>query len=189
MTTASELHPKDRLLRTASRLFYAEGIHAVGVERLITEAQVTRATFYRHYPSKDDLVSAYLTTTAEGIRDAVGRARDGKSPREAIRAVMAVLGDATLEDGFRGCQFLNAAAEYPDRTHPVRAVIDDQRTWLFEVFRELSTDLGHSDSEHAARVLVLLHDGAFQAAELGDPAVVRETLRRAVDEVFPAEEV
>ncbi|MFF4398604.1 hypothetical protein [Streptomyces sp. NPDC001480] len=102
---------------------------------------------------------------------------------------MAVLGDATLEDGFRGCRFLNAAAEYPDRTHPVRAVIDDQRTWLLEVFRELSTDVGHSDPEHAARVLVLLHDGAFQAAELGDPAVVRETLRRAVDEVFPAEEV
>ncbi|WP_330349007.1 hypothetical protein [Streptomyces sp. NBC_00582] len=100
---------------------------------------------------------------------------------------MAVLGDSTLEDGFRGCQFLNAAAEYPDRTHPVRAVIDDQRTWLFEVLRDLSADLGHPDPGYAARVLVLLHDGAFQAAELGDPAVVRETLRRAVDEVFPAE--
>ncbi|MFI6374092.1 TetR/AcrR family transcriptional regulator [Streptomyces sp. NPDC050546] len=185
MTTASAPHPKDRLLRTASRLFYAEGIHAVGVERLISEAQVTRATFYRHFPSKDDLVSAYLTATAEGIRNAVGNGRAGKSPREAVRAVMAVLGDATLEDGFRGCQFLNAAAEYPDRTHPVRAVIDDQRTWLFEVLRDLSADLDHPDPDHAARVLVLLHDGAFQAAELDDASVVRETLRRAVDEVFP----
>ncbi|MEH0577315.1 hypothetical protein [Streptomyces sp. B21-108] len=69
----------------------------------------------------------------------------------------------------------------------MRAVIDDQRTWLFEVLRDLSADLGHPDPEHAARVRVLLHDGAFQAAELGDPAVVRETLRRAVDEVFPAQ--
>ncbi|MEU2281585.1 TetR family transcriptional regulator [Streptomyces sp. NPDC013178] len=188
MTTAPDIHPKDRLLRTASRLFYAEGIHAVGVDRLVTEAKVTRATFYRHFPSKDDLVSAYLKTTAEGIRDAVGRARDGKSPREALRAVMAVLGDATLEDGFRGCQFLNAAAEYPDRAHPVRSVIDDQRTWLFEVLRDLSADLGHPDPDHAARVLVLLHDGAFQAAELDDAAVVRETLRRAVDGVFPAQD-
>lgn len=104
----------------------------------------------------------------------------------ALRAVMAVLGDATLEDGFRGCQFLNAAAEYPDRTHPVRAVIDDQRTWLFGVLRGLSAAMGHPD--HAARVLVLLHDGAFQAAELDNAKAVRETLRRAVDEVFPAQD-
>ncbi|MCW8382449.1 TetR/AcrR family transcriptional regulator [Streptomyces justiciae] len=186
MTTASPLHPKDRLLRTASRLFYAEGIQAVGIDRLVTEAKVTRATFYRHYPSKDDLVSAYLTTTAKGIREAVAQAREGKPPREALRAVMAVLGDATLEDGFRGCQFLNAAAEYPDRTHPVRAVIDDQRTWLFGVLRDLSANIGHPDPDHAARLLVLLHDGAFQSAELDDAKAVRETLRRAVDEVFPA---
>lgn len=186
MTTAPTLHPKDRLLRTASRLFYAEGIHAVGIERLVTEAQVTRATFYRHFPSKDDLVSAYLTATAEGIRAAVARAREGKSPHEALRAVMAVLGDATLEDGFRGCQFLNAAAEYPDRDHPVRAVIDDQRQWLFGVLLHLSADLGHSDPDHAARTLVLLHDGAFQAAELDHATAIRETLRRAVEELFPA---
>ncbi|WP_416974781.1 TetR/AcrR family transcriptional regulator [Streptomyces sp. 4F14] len=188
MTTASRPHPKDRLLSTASRLFYAEGIQAVGIERLVTEANVTRATFYRHYPSKDDLVSAYLTATAEDIRTAVARARAGRSPREAVRAVMAVLGDATLEDGFRGCQFLNAAAEYPDRTHPVRAVIDDQRTWLHGVLRDLAADLHHPDPDHAARLLVLLHDGAFQSAELDSPKVVRETLRRAVDQLFPLDE-
>ncbi|MEU5872193.1 TetR/AcrR family transcriptional regulator [Glycomyces sp. NPDC047369] len=185
MTTPPDLHPKDRLLRTASRLFYAEGIHAVGVDRLVKEAHVTRATFYRHYPGKDDLVSAYLTDTAEGIRAAVADARAGKDPLEALHAVMAVLGDSTLEDGFRGCQFLNAAAEYPDRTSPVRGVIDDQRTWLTGVLRDLAADLGHPDPDHAARLLVLLHDGAFQSAELDDPAVVRETLRRAVDQLFP----
>ncbi|MEU9456209.1 TetR family transcriptional regulator, partial [Streptomyces sp. NPDC048277] len=87
-----------------------------------------------------------------------------------------------------GCQFLNAAAEYPDPAHPVRAVIDDQRTWLFGVLRDLSAAIGHPDPDHAARVLVLLHDGAFQAAELDDAKAVRETLRRAVDEVFPTQE-
>ena len=161
---------------------------ASGVERLITEAQVTRATFYRHFPSKDHLVRAYLTATAADVRGAVARAREGRSPREAVRAVMAVLGDATLEDGFRGCQFLNAAAEFPDPGHPVRAVIDDQRTWLFGMLRDLSADLGHPDPGHAARLLVLLHDGAFQGAELDGAAAVRETLRRAVDELFPAQD-
>ncbi|WP_433512963.1 TetR/AcrR family transcriptional regulator [Nonomuraea sp. CA-143628] len=189
MTIAQDLHPKDRLLRTASRLFYAEGIRAVGVERLITEASVTRATFYRHFPGKDDLVVAYLKATAEGIKDAVERARGDKSPREAVRAVMAVLSAPLGEDDFRGCQFLNAAAEYPDPDHPVRAVIDDQRTWLFRTLRDLSADLGHPDPDHAARVLVMLHDGAFQGAELDDAAIVRETLRRAVDEVFPMQDL
>ncbi|MFI7707918.1 hypothetical protein [Nonomuraea sp. NPDC049480] len=70
-----------------------------------------------------------------------------------------------------GCQFLNAAAEYPDPGHPVRAVIDHQRMWLSGMLRDLSTDLGHPD--HAARMLVLLHDGAFQGAELDDATVVR----------------
>lgn len=178
-------HPKDRLLRTASRLFYAEGIHAVGVDRLVTEAAVTRATFYRHFPSKDDLVGAYLTATATTIRDAVEQARHGRSPRAAVRAVMAVLGDPTGDEDYRGCQFLNAAAEYPDPRHPVRAVIDDQRRWLFETLRDLAAGLGHPDPDYAARVLVLLHDGAFQAAGLDDAGVVRETLRRAVDGMFP----
>lgn len=138
------------------------------------------------------MVSAYLTATADGIRQAVARAREGKEGREAIRAVMAVLGDSTLEDGFRGCQFLNAAAEYPGRDHPVRAVIDGRRSWLFGVLRDLSADMGHPDPDHAARVLVLvlglLHGGAFPAAELDNVKAVRETLRRAVSEVFPAQD-
>ena len=178
-------HPKDRLLATASRLFYAEGIHAVGVERLVSEAAVTRATFYRHYPTKDDLVAAYLAETSRQIRAAVAAARAGRPPREGLAETMAVVGDATCGDDFRGCQFLNAAAEYPNRTHPVRAVIDDQRTWLFGVLRDLSAAMDHPDPDHAARVLVLLHDGAFQAAELDNAKAVRETLRRAVDDVFP----
>jgi AcrR family transcriptional regulator len=80
---SADVHPKDRLLATASRLFYAEGIHAVGVERLVSEAAVTRATFYRHYPTKDDLVAAYLAETSRQIRAAVDEARAGKPPREA----------------------------------------------------------------------------------------------------------
>ncbi|MGW0036184.1 TetR/AcrR family transcriptional regulator [Gordonia sp. NPDC003376] len=185
-TTESMTSPRDRLLRTASHLFYTEGIQAVGVERLVKEASVTKATFYRHFPSKDDLVSAYLTDTAQGIRESVDAARAGKAPLEALHAVMAALGDSTLEDGFRGCQFLNAAAEYPDRTHPVRAVIDDQRAWLSGVLRDLAADLGHPDPDYAARLLMLLHDGAFQSAELDGPTRVRETLRRAVNQLFPA---
>jgi len=183
---SGEVHPKDRLLATASRLFYAEGIHAVGVERLVTEAAVTRATFYRHYPTKDDLVAAYLTATSHQIRAAVDAARAGKPPREALAAALSVVGDATCGEDFRGCQFLNAAAEYPDPDSQVRRVIDDHRQWFFEVLRGEAAALGHPEPSHAARVLVLLRDGALHGGELDDAETVRATLRRAVEEFFPA---
>ncbi|MEV6876198.1 helix-turn-helix domain-containing protein [Amycolatopsis sp. NPDC051128] len=179
-------HPKERLLATASRLFYAEGIHAVGVERLVSEAAVTRATFYRHYPTKDDLVAAYLTATSRQIRAAVDAARAGKPPRAALADTLGVVGDATRGEDFRGCQFLNAAAEYPDPGHRVRQVIDDHRDWFFGVLREQAAALGHPDPDHAARVLVLLRDGALHGGELDDAETVRATLRRAVEDFFPA---
>ncbi|MGW4065677.1 TetR/AcrR family transcriptional regulator [Amycolatopsis sp. NPDC004747] len=185
MRTA-EPHPKDRLLATAARLFYAEGIHAVGVERLVSEAAVTRATFYRHYPTKDDLVAAYLAETSRRIREGVAAARAGRPPREALAETMAVVGDATCEEGFRGCQFLNAAAEYPDPESRVRQVIDDHRQWFFGVLREQAAALGHPEPDHAARVLVLLRDGALHGGELDDAGEVRTTLRRAVDDFLAA---
>ncbi|WIV55876.1 TetR/AcrR family transcriptional regulator [Amycolatopsis nalaikhensis] len=183
---SAEVHPKDRLLATASRLFYAEGIHAVGVERLVSEASVTRATFYRHYPTKDDLVAAYLTETSRRIREAVDEARAGKPPREALVSTLAVVGDATCGEDFRGCQFLNAAAEYPDPESQVRKVIDDHRQWFFSVLRAEAEEVGHPEPDHAARVLILLRDGALHGGELDDAKTVRETLRRAVEEYFPA---
>ncbi|WP_410657137.1 TetR/AcrR family transcriptional regulator [Amycolatopsis sp. lyj-112] len=185
MTTADrDIHPKDRLLETASRLFYAVGIHAVGVDRLTSEASVTRATFYRHYPGKDDLVAAYLDTTSRRIREGIGAILKAEPAREALAGTMGVIGDRTLDDDFRGCQFLNAAAEYPDPAHKVRQVIDDHREWFFGVLRELAAELGHPDPEHAARVLVLLRDGALHGGNLDDAATVRDTLRRAVADVI-----
>ncbi|MFJ7219029.1 TetR/AcrR family transcriptional regulator [Amycolatopsis sp. NPDC098790] len=183
---SAEVHPKDRLLATASRLFYAEGIHAVGVERLVGEASVTRATFYRHYPTKDDLVAAYLTETSHQIRKAVDAARAGKPPREALAAALSVVGEATCGEDFRGCQFLNAAAEYPDPDSRVRQVIEDHRRWFFEVLRSEAAAAGHPEPSHAARVLVLLRDGALHGGELDDAETVRATLQRAVEEFLPA---
>jgi len=123
--------------------------------------------------------------SSETIREAVGQARKGKAAREALITTMSVIGDATSAEDFRGCQFLNAAAEYPDPDHPVRAVIDDHRTWLLGILSDLAADLGHPDPDHAARVLVLLVDGALQGGQFDDSAVVRETLLRAVEDVIP----
>jgi AcrR family transcriptional regulator len=176
--------PRQRLLDAATRLFYGQGIHAVGVDRLVREAGVTRATFYRHFPSKEDLVEAYLRATDAELRGAVEAAAASGSAESALAAVFELVGSVTSTANFRGCHFINAAAEYPDAKDPVRIAIDDHRRWFSETLTVLARQAGHPDPGYAAAVLVLLHDGTLAGAELDDPAAVRKTLRRAVGELL-----
>ncbi|HEX4223008.1 MAG TPA: TetR/AcrR family transcriptional regulator [Pseudonocardiaceae bacterium] len=175
--TASK--PRERLLATARRLFYGEGIHSVPVDRLVTEAGVTRATFYRHFPTKEDLVEAYLRATDADLRAAVAGALDQPTPPEAAAALFELIGQTTCAAGFRGCHFINASAEYPDPADPVRVAVAEHRSWFQETVTRLAGQAGHPDPEYAGRVLVLLHDGALSAAELDDPEQVRDTVIRA----------
>ena len=176
--------PKDRLLDTARRLFYTEGIHTVPVDRLVTEANVTRATFYRHFPAKENLVQAYLRATDEDLRAAVAEALDQGSAQESAAALLELIGQVTCSAGFRGCHFINASAEYPDPEDPIRVAVADHRAWFQDTVTRLAERAGHPDPEYAGRVLVLLHDGALSAAELDDPQQVRETVIRAGRELL-----
>ena len=176
--------PRERLLTTARRLFYSEGIHTVPVDRLVTEAGVTRATFYRHFPAKEDLVEAYLRATDADLRAAVAEAIDQATPEAAAEALLELIGQVTCSAGFRGCHFINASAEYPDAADPIRVAVADHRAWFQDTVTRLAAQAGHPDPDHAGRVLVLLHDGALSAAELDDPQQVRETVIRAGRELL-----
>lgn len=171
-----------RLLSTATGLFYAEGIHAVGVDRVIAEAQVTRATLYRHFPSKDDLIVAYLTQADHAIRDRLDAARAGNAdPGDVIRAVAGFIAADIQSPGFRGCAFLNAAAEYPDPEFPIHQAVLEHRGWFLDTMTELFTATGKPDAEPAARHFVMLRDGAMTAGCLTDPKPICETFLRGVD--------
>lgn len=176
---------RSRLLATASRLFYSEGLHAVGVDRVISEASVTRATLYRHFPSKDDLLVAYLSAADQAIRAQVEAARTaGGAPADVVRAVAASIADGIRSPGFRGCAFLNAAAEYPDPTHPVHRVVLDHREWFLRTITELLAPTGETAPEPAARHFVMLRDGAMTAGCLSDPAPICETFLLGVDGIL-----
>lgn len=170
-----------RLLDTATRLFYTEGIRAVGIDRIIAEAGVAKATFYNHFPSKDDLVLAYIEEQDRLGRDAVS-ALPEQPPRAMIAAVMGRVSEAVVAGGWRGCPFLNAAAEYPDPTSPVRQAIDARRSWHHGVLRELLEADGDPAPSVTASLLVALSDGLLEAAYLDDadgvPALVGEALER-----------
>lgn len=171
-----------RLLSTASQLFYAEGLHSVGIDRIIATAGVTRATLYRHFPSKDDLLVAYLTQGDETIRSRVDAARAaGESPDDVILAVAAAIAEEIRRPGFRGCAFLNAAAEYPDPGHPVHRAVLRHRDWFLATVEDLFAATGKPDAEPAARHFVMLRDGAMAAGCLADPALVGETFLRGVE--------
>ncbi len=173
-----------RLLDTATRLFYEEGIRAVGIDRIISEAGVAKATFYNHFPSKDDLIVAYLEDMDRLGRAAVA-ALPKQSPRKMISAIMGRISEAVTAGGWRGCPFLNAAAEYPDPDSPVRQAINARRAWYHDSLRNLLAQAGDPAPPVTASLLVALSDGLLESAYLDDaesvPALVREAVARLLD--------
>ena len=175
---------RDRLLATAARLFYAEGIHSVGVDRLVGEAQVTRATFYRHFPAKEDLVVAWLRAGDEAVRAAVGAAATEGDGAGLVRRLVAAIGDQVCGAGFRGCAFVNAAAEFPDPASPVHRAVREHRDWLAQTLTDALTRAGHPDPAGGAQRIVVLRDGAMVAGYLDDPVRARATFAAGVEDVL-----
>lgn len=169
-----------RLLRVASGLFYRHGIRAVGVDRIFDEAEVTRATFYRHFPGKEALVEAYLDREDETVRglfaEATARAT---GPRHLLElAIDAIAADA-LENHTRGCPFINAAAEYPDPASPVRQTVTRHRAWFRQTVRDALEQTGVDDADARAQTIVLLRDAALVGGYLDGPDAVRGSFTTA----------
>lgn len=173
---------RSRLLATATRLFYAEGLHAVGIDRIVAEANVTRATLYRHFASKDDLVVAYLQGVSEVDRAGVDKAlASGLSPADTLRAIAASIAEGIQSAHFRGCAFLNAVAEYPDPEHPVHQAVLAHREWFLRTVTDLLAQIGDTPPELAGRHFVMLRDGAMASGCLADPAEVCDTFLQGVE--------
>ncbi len=164
------------------RIFYTEGIHAIGVDRIIADAKVTRATFYRHFPSKEDLVLSYLREVHRLERGAIESAvTAAPSPSEALLAIAGAIVANIQSPGFRGCAFLNAAAEYPNPGNPVHVQIIAHRQWFLETLTPLLAEVADDSSEAAARHFVMLRDGAMAAGCLFEPKLVAQTFRDGVE--------
>jgi AcrR family transcriptional regulator len=182
MAAGKPSEARARLLATASRIFYAEGIHSVGIDRIIAEAQVTRATLYRHFPGKEDLVVSYLGEVDQAIRSQLdGVLASGLPAVDVLRAIGASIAQDIRSPGFRGCAFLNAVAEYPDPDHPVHRVVLAHRQWLLDTLTDLLAQTTDAPAEPAARHFVMLRDGAMAAGCLFDRELVCETFLRGVD--------
>ena len=173
--------PRERLLATASELFYAEGINSVGVNRIVAAGKVTLATFYRHFPSKQHLVVAYL----QGIHEALVARADALTHRLQGEDLVRAIGDEVAAEmghaNFRGCAFIKAASEFEDPQSPVRLAVADHRRWYYELVRRAFAEAGHQRPGSAARHFVMVRDGAMTTGFLESATTARRTFHRGVE--------
>lgn len=194
MTTATQARPsaaRERILETAFALFYARGIRAVGVDLIIAESGVAKATFYKHFPAKDDLVVAYLDKVDGVWTGQLQAAADaaGPDPADQLVGLFDALRTACRREGYRGCAFINAAAE----SQPGTAVHDrtvDHKTAVLAWVRGLAERAGARDPEALARALTLLLDGGLASGSLDAspeaPEAAKASARALVDAAVPA---
>jgi AcrR family transcriptional regulator len=158
--------PAERVLAAADKLFYTQGIRAVGVDAIAAEAGVSKRTLYNHYPSKDLLIAAYLKARFRH------NTPSDAPPEEQILGVFDRLEKAFGHPGFRGCPFVNAVAELGDPSHAAGNIALEFKEQRRQWFKALLERLQANDPDALAMQLQILTDGAIAAALVrGDPSV------------------
>ena len=170
---ASRARPsaRERLLAAANELFYNEGVHTVGIDRVIEQAGVAKASLYNTFGSKDELVRAYLETRHASVTQRITAAVERyDTPRERLLAVFEGQGELFAQPDYRGCAFARASAE----SHPgdlVEQAAEAYRHWVRALLTGLAAQAGVPEPEVLARQLHLLYDGSGQSARMDhDPA-------------------
>jgi AcrR family transcriptional regulator len=183
------LSARERILETARDSFYREGIRAVGVDTLIARSGVAKMSFYRSFRSKDELVCAYLESSAAEYWqwwDEVIRAH-GHAPRKQLRALFVATANHAISEDFRGCPFGNTLVEFPEESHPARAVIVKFRAERHARLRELAKAAGARDPERLADQLGIVLEGSGFCAEGSRPSGRASALVRAAETLIDAE--
>jgi AcrR family transcriptional regulator len=160
---AADSGTAEKLLATASRLFYANGVRAVGVEWIVAESGVAKTSLYRHFETKDDLVAAFLEREDREFWqqwDEVIAAAAG-NPRAEVLGLLEWIGKRVSRDGYRGCPQINVAAEFADPQHPARVIRKRHKLEMLERLTAIVGRIGVTRPDDTATQLALLIDGAF----------------------------
>jgi AcrR family transcriptional regulator len=179
---------RDRLLGKACELFYKEGIQAVGIQRLIDEAGIAKASLYAHFASKDELVAAYLKERA-GAWEATLKEKvldSALMPREKLLKIFDVQAELIQTPGYRGCPFQNAGGELADASHPARVVAAAHRDWLKATFTRLVKEAGAAHPAAVAGAILVLFDGAAASAMVEGNASTARHARWAAEQLLDA---
>src|SRR4029078_12081619 len=162
-STRETSEARRRILETAARLFYQDGIRAVGIDRIIAEAGVAKMSLYKHFPSKDDLILAVLRHREESVLEFFRSAmeRHGKKAKTPLRAFFAALKDFFESPGFRGCPFQNAAVELADPAHPGTEFVRGHKQRFRQVLQGLVEEMVDKAAAKVAPAVAILVEGAL----------------------------
>ena len=180
------LSPRERVLRTASALFYREGARAVGMELIVERSGVAKTTIYRHFPTKDALIEAFLEREDSEFWaqwDAVAGPHRA-DPLAALSALAWWVGERVSRDHYRGCPQINIAAEFADRNHPAQQVAHRHKTEMTNRLTALCRGLDEATAAMRGQQIGLLFDGAFTSGgriiEADPGAVLADAVLRLV---------
>lgn len=167
----SEITPKEKLFQTAARLFYQHGYRSIGVDTIAAESGIGKMTLYRHYPSKDELIVAYLRDSDRVFWDQFEQiTRDVPTARGKLLAFFEALQSYALSPDCYGCPFINVATEYPEAGYAGHQVASEHKQSVLARFRQLADEAGARDAPAMANALFLLMDGAYVAARMFGPS-------------------
>lgn len=162
---------QEQLLDAAAQLFYAQGVHAVGIDAVVERAGVNKMSLYRQFASKDDLVVAYLerTNVAHWERFDKSLAKHPGNPVRQIKQYFEDLARRASRPDYRGCPFVNVSCEFPDRSHPARQVVARNKAMLLSRLTDLAHAAGARDPAALGSALALLVEGIYTASQTFDP--------------------
>jgi len=167
------LSPRERLVETALRLFYTQGFHATGIDKVLAEAGVAKMTLYKHFRSKDELILAAIERRDQQFRAWLTAAMDqpGREPQEQLLAMFDALDDwfkgrAMEALGFHGCAFIKAAGEFDDPHHPVHRAAAEHKRLIVGHLVDLARAAGAARPEELAEQLAMLKEGAIVTAQV-----------------------
>ena len=182
ISSAPKSRVRDRIMRTASDLFYRHGIHAVGVDTIASEAGTNKMSFYRNFASKDELVAEYLRSEEREGRlwwDETIATHAG-NPRLQVESLFDMLVENNCEEDCRGCALANAAVEITEPGHPARPVVEKYKAEMRRRFRQLAQEMRARDPEELGDALMLLWEGAYLTRlTLGQTGPVRGAAKAA----------
>ena len=155
---------RDKLLDTALDLFYTNGIHAVGIDQIISEVGVTKTTFYNHFESKDQLILDALARRGEWESKAfMARLFElvGDNPKKMLLAVFDVFDEWFTEPDYRGCQFLSACMEFPSPSDPIHQIGAQHEINVCMMIADTARKAGAKDPDALAEQITMLLNGAL----------------------------
>ena len=181
-----EVSARERILATAGELFYREGIRAIGVDTVVEQSGVSKTSLYRLFDSKDALIAAFAAEKDRSFWAWWDRIEEqhADDPRALLEALLSKIAQRIGQSAYRGCPFLNLAAEFPDANHPGRAVAQGNKEEMRARLATIVAKLGVRDPERTASQLALIINGAYITGLMAKPAELRGDLIDAAEKLL-----